>query len=178
MKRYTQMNLNEAYLKCTGDRTDDNYNLFGASLLQYVNQVTKRTFKRRCNETEREDIGGEALIKVFKNIENFKGDAAFATWVKAIIENEGEEFIRGKARVKEQAFVGDESYDPGPSLHDKIALEQIVSKLSPPERVLVRLKLDGITDADIAEDLDLPLGTVKSRWNALQIKMRTLSGVA
>jgi RNA polymerase sigma-70 factor (ECF subfamily) len=42
-----------------------------------------------CNETEAEDAAQDTVIKVYKNLKNFRGDSQFRTWVLAIARNEG-----------------------------------------------------------------------------------------
>lgn len=173
------MQLSDAFAAYFADTDNkDNYEIFGEALLEYVKRSTTQLYKGQAQPNELEDIAGNSIIRVLENLKSYKGDAKFHNWVTAIIFNEGQRLISKEAARQEQAYTGTENYNPGPSMNDRIALEQIVTKLNPPERVLVRLKMEGLEEVEIAEELDIPLGTVKSRWNTLRDKMRTLSGVA
>src|SRR5579863_9794878 len=41
------------------------------------------------NETDVEDVAQETVIKVYQNLDKFRGDAQFRTWVLSIARNEG-----------------------------------------------------------------------------------------
>lgn len=41
------------------------------------------------NETEAEDVAQETVIKVYQNLDKFRGDSQFRTWVLSIARNEG-----------------------------------------------------------------------------------------
>lgn len=170
------MQLNEAHSLWILNKNEDTYNQLGTTLLAYVNKEIRRQWRSRGNKTEQEDLQGEALIRVFQNIDKFNNRSSFATWVSKIIFNEGERMLGKLAASKTQAFVGDESYDLGPSLQDKLTLRQLVSILDKEDQRMVQLKIEGFDDQEIAEAFAIPIGTMKSRWNAIQNRLRTHSG--
>lgn len=170
------MQLNEAHGQWILNKNEDTYNQLGTSLLTYVNKEIKRQWRSRGNKVEQEDLQGEALIRVFQNIDKFDNRSSFATWVSKIIFNEGERMLGKLAAAKTQAFVGDESYDPGPSMQDKLTLKQLVSTLNKEDQRMVQLKVEGFEDKEISEAFAIPIGTMKSRWNSIQERLRTHYG--
>lgn len=170
------MKLNDAYKNWIDNPDEATYEELGKALLIYIRLETQRLFRTRCNRVEQEDLRGEAVIRVLSNIKNFNCGSTFATWVTRIIFNEGERMLGKLGATKAQGLVGNESYDPRPSLNEKIALKQLTSRLSQDEQDLVKLKMEGLDDEGVAEELCIPLGTAKSRWNSIKLRLRTLAG--
>ncbi len=56
------------------------------------------------NEAEAEDAAQEAVIKVYRNLHNFRGDSQFRTWVLSIARNEGLGRIRKDAARREDSL--------------------------------------------------------------------------
>lgn len=171
------MKVNNAYALWKANSTVDNYEALGRALLQYIPRQVTNNFKRRCNEEELQDIEGNTYIKVFKNLETFKGESTFATWVASIIENEGRELLRFEAKnAAVPVLERDAMADPRPAIEAKIMVEQLAKNLTHPERVLLQGKLEGVSEEELAIDLKIPIGTIKSRWNTLKAQLRTQAG--
>jgi RNA polymerase sigma-70 factor (ECF subfamily) len=56
------------------------------------------------NETEAEDAAQETIIKVYRNLHNFRGDSQFRTWVLSIARNEGLGRIRKDGARREDSL--------------------------------------------------------------------------
>ena len=128
------------------------------------------------------DVTQEVFLKVFRNVDSFRGDSSLKTWIYRIAVNESRNHQRwfGRHRKKEvtlapagQEFETGWSVlpDPGPSPLELVMdrerqalLELALSEINPNFRaVLVLRELEGLNYEEIAEILDLSLGTVKSR---------------
>ena len=125
------------------------------------------------NEQESEEVFHEALMKLLKaGITQFDGKN-FQAWIFEIARNLCLNHIRSKNRSdhREQESIQpqiQESADVLLSEHDssqkmKIALK----KLSATHAEVLNLKLLGLPEKEIASVLDIPLGTVKSRFFAI-----------
>jgi RNA polymerase sigma-70 factor, ECF subfamily len=71
------------------------------------------------NEAEAEDAAQETVIKVFQNLDRFRGDSQFRTWVLSIARNEGLGRLRRQAIRKEEsldAAAEDQSGDYTPAI--------------------------------------------------------------
>ena len=128
------------------------------------------------------DVVQEVFLKVFRKVGSFRGDSSLKTWVYRIAVNESRNHRRwfGRHRKQEVAIEprpdGDESRqewlpDPGRSPlelaidHEREALiEAALGQINPNFRaVLVRREIEDLDYREIAEILEVTLGTVKSR---------------
>jgi RNA polymerase sigma-70 factor (ECF subfamily) len=114
-----------------------------------------------------EDVVQEVWIKVYRSLESFDGRARFTTWLYRVTHNSCLDFVRqGKRRP-----LPVESLDPPPSpgdLADAVALSASVElallHLAPEDRdALSAVSVFGLSYAEAAETLGVPIGTVKSR---------------
>jgi RNA polymerase sigma-70 factor (ECF subfamily) len=128
------------------------------------------------------DVVQEVFLKVFRNIESFRGDSSLKTWVYRIAVNESRNHRRWFGRHKKQEVTieprADETEnhqewlpDPGESPlqvainHEQAALvEAALAQINPNFRaVLVLREMEGLNYDEIADILEISLGTVKSR---------------
>ncbi len=65
------------------------------------------------NETEAEDAAQDTVIKVYLNLQNFRGEAQFRTWVLSIARNEGLGRLRKQATRREDSLEADTDEQTG-----------------------------------------------------------------
>ena len=119
-----------------------------------------------------EDVLQNTYIKAWKNRDKFKGESSLKTWVYTIAKHEALTFLKKKRRyvihietltVKEEytgAVCDDPYYEVRASNIEK-AVEAIPSlKL----KTVLKRKMIGESEKEIAVDLGIPEGTVKSRY--------------
>lgn len=133
------------------------------------------------NDADAADAAQDALISIVRSIGRFDGRSSFSTWAYRIATNASLDELRRRRR--RPALVDDRSEghsgrphdheaaivdpDAGPRVEavvDRMALDAALAQV--PEAFRVPLVLRDVGDldyAEIAESLDLPLGTVKSR---------------
>jgi RNA polymerase sigma-70 factor (ECF subfamily) len=146
-------------------------------------------FKMLQDPTEAEDAVQETAMRSIRSIDRFRGDAALPTWVFRICVNVCRDRIRDRARDRQaledariDALWRDEHYTVDPSLvvtraEDGERLRASLDRLSPAQRmVLVLHDAAGWPATRIADDLHLPLGTVKSHLRRGRMAMVTLLG--
>ena len=128
-----------------------------------------------------EDLTMEAFAKAFRNLERFKKDYTFSTWLFRIATNNTIDFIR-KKKLKTMSLNNTLSDDSGNSVNidvedddnnpqDEFIKSQriemvrfFVDKLPAKYRKLVQLRyFDELSYEEIAQELDKPLGTVKAQ---------------
>ncbi len=148
---------------------------------RYKESVFYLLLKMVNNKDDAEDLTLEAFGKAFKNIEQYTPNYAFSTWLFRIATNNCIDFIRKKRMVTlslDKTFTsgdGDEmtmdvrsdTLDPEEHLIRKqknVLMRSIVEKLKPRYRLLVEMRyFQEMSYEEIAETLDLPLGTVKAQ---------------
>lgn len=124
-----------------------------------------------------DDAAQEAMIRVVRNLDRFDGRSAFGTWVYRIATNTAlDELRKRKRRPQLRPVDDDDERHPPPepadqiadrridSVADRITIDAAFAELPDEFRAAVVLRDVGDLDyAEIAEVLDLPIGTVKSR---------------
>ena len=128
-----------------------------------------------------EDLTIEAFGKAFKSIDTYTPDYAFSTWLFRIATNNCIDFIR-KKRAPTVSMdnlytdmdgenvainIPSENLDPEEIIIDrqkKETMREIVAKLKPHYKILIELRyFDEKTYDEIAEQLQIPIGTVKAK---------------
>lgn len=128
---------------------------------------------------ETEDVVQETFIKAYRALPYFRGDAAFYTWLYRIAVNTARNYMAGlayrvsvtAARFREQAHTLDEQLSDNDTPESVLASKQIALTVSaavdalPQElRITIVLReLEGLSYEDIAELMECPVGTVRSR---------------
>jgi RNA polymerase sigma-70 factor, ECF subfamily len=127
------------------------------------------------------DVVQEVFLKIFRNIASFRQDASLKTWIYRIAVNEARNHRRWFSRHRKQevgldADHDEQSYqdwlpDPGRSPFETAAdhetremIEQALAQVNPRFRAaLVLREIEGLSYEEIAEVMEISLGTVKSR---------------
>lgn len=103
---------------------------YGHRLLHVALRITK-------NREDAEDVVQEAFLKVFKNVDGFRGRSKFATWLTRITINQALMMIRGNP----QKFV---SIDGGMEVEDRFATREIAAGSDTPEHLYAQREFEGI----------------------------------
>jgi len=137
-----------------------------------------------ADRTEAEEITQEVLIKVWNKAASFNpSKASVNTWIFTIARNTRIDFIRRNERNDRKIDVEDiwhdaESPEPLVDLQQRRA-EQVIKQAMqtlPDEQLQVLYKafMEGKSHNEVAEEMGLPLGTVKSRIRLALSKMQIL----
>jgi RNA polymerase sigma-70 factor (ECF subfamily) len=119
-----------------------------------------------------EDILQEVFVKIWKNIDSYDSKKAkLVTWMANIARNLAIDKIRSKEYKNQlqNQDIGDyvnviEDSSSSGFNPEHIGVKEMLKKLQPEQRILVDLVyFQGFTQADAAEKLGIPLGTVKTR---------------
>ncbi len=126
------------------------------------------------------DITQEAFIKAYRALPTFRGDSAFYTWLYRIAINTAKNHLVAQNRRPTQGLVDSdeaEQYEGADLLHEHATPEQLMQKeqvqdvihrafedLPDDLRTAISLReLEGMSYEEIAEAMDCPIGTVRSR---------------
>jgi RNA polymerase sigma-70 factor (ECF subfamily) len=110
-----------------------------------------------------EDIAQEAFLRAIRALDRFDRRRPFAPWLHRIVVNRAIDWSRARAARQESDLDGDRpAAERRPEIGDE--LMAALAELSPEHRAVIVLRhLLGYTPGEIAEQLDLPRGTVNSR---------------
>jgi len=153
---------------------------FDLLVLKYQHKIIAIISRFVRDSAEVHDVAQEAFIKAYRALGNFRGDSAFYTWIYRIAVNTAKNHLvsRGRRPPATDVDVEDAEFLSGADgLRDitspehelmKDQLEEVVYKAiqSLPEDLRTALTLremEGMSYEEIAEVMDCPVGTVRSR---------------
>ena len=146
-------------------------------VLQYQDRLVFSVYKFLKDYELAQDIAQEAFVKAFKNIEKFRGDSSFYTWIYRIAINTAKNFLSSKSRKSEiyddeiMELKLSESAVTSENPENILEAEELRSLMMDaiqglPDDIRTTLSLrefDGLSYEDIAEVQNCPIGTVRSR---------------
>lgn len=135
------------------------------------------------DEESAEDVLQETFLKIWNNFNQYdKTKGKLFTWIVNIARNLAIDFTRSKGFKNQQKnldvdkIVGyidsrkSTAFNP-----DQIGLKTMLDKLKPEQRQILDLVyFNGYTQSEVAEELNIPLGTVKTRIRMALIQLRTI----
>ncbi|MCM0647127.1 RNA polymerase sigma factor [Clostridium swellfunianum] len=117
------------------------------------------------NNADVEDVFHNTAIKVIENIQKLKSEEAFEKWVISIMLNECRKLLREKKKVliSEEIEVSSE-INVLAEQEERMDLINGLKKIDEKHKEMIILKYySGYSQKEIAEILDIPLGTVKTK---------------
>ena len=153
---------------------------FGQLVLAHQNKVYSLCVHLLNSREEAEDMAQEAFLKAWRSLSGFQGESSFATWMHRLTTNLCLDHLRKQTRRQnvsvavslddeETVFVepADPGSDPQQELERKERQQALTNGLRElPEhhrKPLVMREVSGMSYQEIADALELDLGTVKSR---------------
>lgn len=148
-------------------------NAFESLISMYENKIYNMCYYLLKNREDAADASQEVCIKIYKSINKFKGDSKFSTWIYRITYNTCLDYI--KKRKDELSF--EEVISTDNTLESKtegiiearelkFELKRCILKLSNDFKTVIVLRdIEGLSYLEMAEILNIEVGTVKSRLN-------------
>jgi RNA polymerase sigma-70 factor (ECF subfamily) len=158
-----------------GDKT-----AFDLLVRKYQHKVAKLVSRYVRDRREVEDVTQEAFIKAYRAIGGFRGESAFYTWLYRIAVNTAKNYLESQSRRppgSDMEIEGAELIESGAGLRDQATPERqmltneiastvhrVLEHLPPDLRTAITLReIEGMSYEEIAEVMDCPIGTVRSR---------------
>ena len=139
------------------------------------------------NREAAEDCGQETMIRIWRNLESYRGDCALESWIYRIAANCCMDYLRKKKRdqsvsmepLREQGF---DPADPSPGTEDRVVsedehqrLRKAITQLPDEQReALILTQLEKISYEEAAQMLGVSEGTVKSRVNRAKARLNEI----
>jgi RNA polymerase sigma-70 factor, ECF subfamily len=133
------------------------------------------------------DVAQDTFLTVLRKLDGFRGDAAFTTWLHRVTVNACYDELRRKRRRPMLHAVADDDleHEPGPPTADHAdevaGTHDAASALaSIPEEFRIALVLADVQDMayeQIAQVLEVPIGTVKSRVHRGRLALAAALGI-
>ena len=168
---------------------------------KYWRKLTRLLSRMVRDPDEVEDIAQETFIKAYRALPQFRGDAAFYTWLYRIGVNTAKNYLAARSKamptVSERTFSEDEEgvderlvaqdiNTPESELLSKqvaMAVNEAVEALPEELRMAITLReMEGLSYEEIAQMMNCPIGTVRSRIfrarEAIAAKLRPILGTS
>lgn len=145
-------------------------------LYEIYHQRVYRVIVRTVGLQDAPDVTQQVFMQVFRKIDSFHGDSAFATWLYRVAMNEALQFLRKRSRRRAQTLTDEPMSHHRPDQERDEArelLEQALMRLDPQLRsIFVLREVEGLSYGEIAAAADIPEGTVGSRLNRARRELR------
>jgi RNA polymerase sigma-70 factor (ECF subfamily) len=153
---------------------------FDLLVLKYQQRIMKVLSRYVRDPSEVQDLAQEAFIKAYRALPKFRGDSAFYTWLYRIAINTAKNFVVAQGRrppnddieaTEAEQYEGESALKDYASperetLRDEIRETVIKAIEALPEDLKTAItlrELEGMSYEEIAEAMDCPIGTVRSR---------------
>ena len=149
------------------------YNLYSKAMFNVSYRITGR-------EEDAEDALQEAFISAFRNLDSYRGDAAFGAWLKRIVVNKAINVLKKK---RHEIIPEDEEWDVAEDelvaeYKEELTVERVkkaIEQLPDGYRsVLTLYLLEGYDHEEIGEILSISESTSKSQLNRAKNKLREI----
>lgn len=165
---------------------------FADLVRRYQDRIFNTAFRMMGERQVAEDITQDVFLKVYAGLDGFQEKAAFSTWIYRITVNQctsvGRKFTTRKRKQEVSLTAGladgsDAPRDPDTRSDDPVAsaesaekvrvVQQAIDTLDPEFRQsLVLRDIEGLSYEDIAEIIERPVGTVRSRIHRARMELR------
>ena len=164
-------------------------NAFEKLVIKYQKMVFNVAYKVLQDREDAADATQEAFIKAYKALESFRQDSKFSTWVCSIVTNASYDILRKKKRNKTQPlyYENDEEENELPIPDDNENIDPLkmatkselrhfllkaIDNLESEHREIVILReLNDYSYREISDELNISIGTVKSRLSRARLKI-------
>lgn len=163
---------------------------FGILVRRYQDRLYTTVYRLVGNAEDALDVVQESFLNAYQSLDSFKRDSLFFTWLYRIAVNAAITHKRKRRLAVVRIEAGSEEgagidpIDPADSNRPGHALEQAeqdrrvhqaLARLSPEHRsVLVMKDMEGHKYETMAEVLQVPIGTIRSRLHRARLELREL----
>lgn len=162
---------------------------YGQLVLRYQDLAVRTAYMVAGDASEAEDAAQDAFVKAFRALGTFHTGAPFRPWLLRIVANEARNRRRSAGRRLNLAVrVAEDrpSSDAAPSVEAAVlareasqALATAVSALGEDDRLVISYRFFfEMSEAETADALGIPRGTVKSRLSRAMGRLRTSFGTS
>lgn len=163
-------------------------------VLKYQHKIVGLVGRYLRDQDEVQDVTQEAFIKAYRALPRFRGDSAFYTWLYRIAINTAKNHLVSRSRrppdtdvdVDMEEGMHQESLSDAVNPENSLATDQLeavvykaIDDLAEDLKVAVTLReFEGLSYEEIAEVMDCPVGTVRSRiFRAREAIEKKIAGI-
>jgi RNA polymerase sigma-70 factor (ECF subfamily) len=171
--------------------TAGDHDAFAQLVTRWERPIYALAYRTLRREEEARDVVQDAFLRAYRGLKGFKGEAKFSSWLYRITLNLCRDWMRKERRAPvaqvpegtDPLDLADQQAAPTESVEDLVARREMsaavqlaMADLPEEQRTAIMLKeYHGLTFQEIAEMLDCPLSTVKTRlYQGLSVLRRRL----
>ena len=171
--------------------TAGDHDAFAQLVTRWERPIYALAYRTLRREEEARDVVQDAFLRAYRGLKGFKGEAKFSSWLYRITLNLCRDWMRKERRAPvaqvpegtDPLDLADQEAAPTESVEDLVARREMsaavqlaMADLPEEQRTAIMLKeYHGLTFQEIAEMLDCPLSTVKTRlYQGLSVLRRRL----
>lgn len=152
------------------------YDMYSKSLYGVIFNLLK-------DKEESEDVLQEVFVKIWKNIDSYNtGKGRFFTWILNIARNASIDKLRSKSHNNSKKNLSSDNFvhildynTSSTNKIDAIGIKEFIKKLKPKcIRIIDLLFFKGYTQQEASDELEIPLGTVKTQNRNCIKELRTI----
>jgi RNA polymerase sigma-70 factor (ECF subfamily) len=175
-------------LKLVADCLKGDNAAFGELVSRHQDRLYNTVLRLLDNAEDARDVVQESFLHAYQSLHAFKGDSRFFTWLYRIAVNTAISYKRKRKLVFRLQPAGDgvgiDPVDPNEASRPSHALDMAeqekrvhegLARLSAEHRaVLVMKDMEGMKYEEMAEILDVPVGTIRSRLHRARLELREI----
>lgn len=179
---------NDALIRRAAEKDAD---AFAQLVLLHQKAVYNLCLRMACDEQDALDLSQEVFLRLWRTLAQYKFDAAFSTWLYRLTQNVCIDFLRRQKRQQHLSLtVSDDQTpaeelsvpDPAPLPEEQVLLNeqqqllrQAMLRLPVDFREVLQLRVvQSLSYDEIAQIMELPVGTVKSRLARARLQLKRL----
>lgn len=153
---------------------------FDLLVIKYQHRIVHLVNRYVKDPSEAQDVAQDTFIKAYRALGDFRGDSAFYTWLYRIAINTAKNYLLSRSRrhfdyeidvqdaeqVENAAQLKDMDTPDNLLMNEQIVkvIKTAIEKLPEEMRIAITLReFEGMSYEEIAEAMDCPIGTVRSR---------------
>lgn len=166
------------------------FGAFERIVLKYESRIYNHCVKFLNNQEDAEDVLQETFLQVYRSLNSFRGDSAFSTWLFKIATNGCLMKLRKRKKVdlvsidKPMEFDGSMvqreivDWSKNPALMSgkddlRATLDRIIADLPEDKRIVLIMKdVEGFSNVEIGQILNMTVAAVKSRLHRARLILR------
>jgi RNA polymerase sigma-70 factor (ECF subfamily) len=160
---------------------------FGELVRRHQDRLFNTVYRLLGHAEDARDVVQDAFIHAYQSLKSFKGDSLFYTWLYRIAVNTAISWKRKRRMVVGLQLDRDdgaslepqdlsEGHHPGHALEQaelERHIQEALSRVSPEHRAVLILKdMEGQKYEVMAEILEVPIGTIRSRLHRARLELR------
>lgn len=144
----------------------------------YYNYAMSIALRFSSSRDEASEIAHDAFIKMFSNLDKYDNDQLFKPWLRKIVVNASIDHFRKYQHVPQHLEVLENDSQVSNDGLEQLTIEELmrlISMLSPAYRIVFSLYIvEGFSHKEIAEQLDITVGTSKSNLAKARYRLQEM----